>query len=62
MTCIQCGAHAHGDLCVDCRLDRAAENADVDDTDYECPDCGGETSGPDVTCYKCRDSHVEVRA
>ena len=64
MSCQDCGAHAHGDLCVDCRLDKAAQAVDVDDTTYECPedDCANETSGRGVTCNKCRSNHVEVRA
>lgn len=60
MTCQQCGSQAHGDLCVDCRIDQAAQAADLDrGDDYECPDCGGETSGKDVVCYRCRDSHQD---
>lgn len=63
MTCDDCGARCHGDLCADCRLDRTAASIDVDDgTDHECPDCGEETSGEDVVCYRCRDSHEEVCA
>ena len=62
MSCQDCGAHARGDLCVDCQLDRAVANIDAATTEHECPDCGGETSGKGVTCHLCRDNHVEAQA
>jgi hypothetical protein len=41
-------------MCRDCeRMDRQ-ENTDYGARDYECPDCGGTTSGRGVTCYQCR--------
>ena len=42
-------------VCQLCALEEKFDGVDFDDSgEYECPECGGDTSGRDVVCYKCR--------
>jgi len=52
--CKVCGARCQGDRCADCRRDASAESQMFDFENYECPNCGKDTSGPDTVCYRCR--------
>jgi len=53
--CKDCGAQCHGQRCAACEQTRANERNDLGvGDDYECPECGGTTSGPDVVCFQCR--------
>jgi hypothetical protein len=52
--CKNCGAACQGARCRECEQLAAQENRSFDFTDYECPDCGGTTSGRGVTCFECR--------
>lgn len=56
MTCAHCGMSTPRRVCRECeRLERAEEAAARDDeTYYECPSCGRDTTGEDVECYRCR--------
>ena len=38
-----------------CTIESQFGGVDLDDFgEYECPECGDETSGRDVVCYRCR--------
>ncbi len=58
MGCQQCGCPTPYRICRECeRMERAEEQArrsglglDVAD----CPECGGQTSGEGVVCWRCR--------
>jgi len=52
--CKNCGARCRGDRCRDCEQMHSAETQLLDLDSYECPDCGGTTSGEGVTCFECR--------
>lgn len=52
--CKVCGEACHGSRCQQCQRMKKQESQDLTFTDYECPDCGGTTSGQGVTCYQCR--------
>ncbi|WP_135830627.1 hypothetical protein [Halorussus halobius] len=56
MTCTDCGADCTGQRCQHCkRFQRRQEEGGLGDhTYYDCPDCGGITSGQGVTCADCR--------
>jgi hypothetical protein len=55
MTCNKCGANCVGRLCQHCeRFERRQDAPERDIGHFECPDCGGRTSGKDVTCANCR--------
>ena len=41
-------------VCQLCAVEQKFDGVDVDKGDYECPECGGKTSGEDVVCYECR--------
>jgi hypothetical protein len=41
-------------MCRECERMDSQEGNDPTGQDYECPDCGGTTSGQGVTCFKCR--------
>ena len=60
--CVQCGRPTPRRTCRDCsRADRLEDAADYLDGDaYECPSCGGETSGEGVVCYRCRGDGLET--
>ena len=41
-------------VCQMCAVEQKFDGVDLDKGDYECPECGGKTSGRDVVCYECR--------
>lgn len=49
--CLECGQPTPKARCKLCRVEHTAA---TDHEFYECPDCGGVTSGEDVTCADCR--------
>jgi hypothetical protein len=51
--CLDCGMPTKKRRCQTCSVEHNAPSAD-DHDDYECPDCGGPTSGDGVTCATCR--------
>jgi predicted RNA-binding Zn-ribbon protein involved in translation (DUF1610 family) len=52
--CKDCGEQCQGTRCQRCGQIHAQENRDPSFITYECPECGGTTSGKGVTCFKCR--------
>ncbi|WP_135852596.1 hypothetical protein [Halorussus salinus] len=57
MTCKDCGARCIGERCQHCERFQRRQNEDdpLGDHDYyDCPECGGITSGRGVTCADCR--------
>ncbi|MCG1002848.1 MULTISPECIES: hypothetical protein [Halobacterium] len=51
--CLECGRDCQGARCELCSVEHnAPDTSDLDD--YECPECGGPTSGEGVTCSVCR--------
>jgi ribosomal protein S27AE len=57
VTCDRCGSRTTtgASHCRDCQRDeRRDDDAASGYEAFDCPDCGGPTSGEDVTCYKCR--------
>jgi len=57
--CLKCGTSTPRRLCRDCARDERYTGTVERGIEYECPDCGGPTSGEGVTCFECRG---EVRA
>lgn len=53
-SCQKCGRDTYGKRrwCAECRAEETAP--DYTGGDYECPHCGGRTSGEGVTCRDCR--------
>lgn len=67
MGCRRCGSPTSRRLCKNCSTAVRAENEARHGPDpdwYECPECGGSTSGEGVVCYRCRgdDEGPELRA
>lgn len=58
MPCSNCGAACHGKLCSDCLRELNQEETKQAGAYrvswYVCPECGGDTSGLDVVCFRCR--------
>ena len=54
MSCELCGSACTGHRCASCKRIARAEDAVADTETYECPDCGGRTSGRGVVCASCR--------
>jgi len=57
MTCDRCGSRTtRNHLCRECAiLDRDSHDTET----YDCPDCGGPTSGEGVTCASCRSTATD---
>ncbi len=53
--CQNCGTETYGDKrwCSQCEVEETAPDL-TNEEDYECPHCGGRTSGEGVTCADCR--------
>jgi len=49
--CMECGRPTQKARCDQCRVEHAAS---TDHEFYECPHCGGTTTGRDVECADCR--------
>ena len=56
MSCELCGSRCHGRRCSSCEQIASAEDQVADTEAFECPNCGGTTSGEGVDCYRCRGS------
>lgn len=56
MSCHRCGKRTDKRLCRDCALDEqfAESRSDSSQKHFECPRCGGLSSGKDVVCFRCR--------
>lgn len=56
MTCDRCGAPTtRSRLCQQCGLEEHQESREPSPGSiYECPTCGGPTSGKDAECRHCR--------
>lgn len=51
--CQCCGMPCMGRWCSSCEVEETAPDLTPSE-DYECPHCGGTTSGEGVTCKDCR--------
>lgn len=55
MTCERCGRQTpRSHLCRLCGVEERRESGDTSFEMFECPECGEETSGKGVVCYRCR--------
>lgn len=54
MSCEVCGSRCHGRRCATCEKMASAEDQLVDTETFDCPECGGRTSGRGVVCASCR--------